>query len=430
MEFPDEATVSAVLDPVDLPEFHDVRYDPPTPELGDVPGATREAMDALPLEDLPEGATVAVGVGSRGITDLVPIVEAVVGRLRDRGLDPVVLPAMGSHGGATAEGQREVLASMGITEESVGCRVDPRMDTVVLGESELGSPVHFSVAALEADAAMVVNRVKAHTNFTGPFESGLTKMATIGLGKQVGASAVHERALVEGYVPVIESAFEVIREEATLLGGVAVVENFEDETAEIEGIAASDLPGAEADLLERAYEYMPTLPYEDLDVLVVEEIGKDVSGAGMDTNVIGRYQVLNADEPETPRIKRILVLGLTEATHGNGQGIGLADLTTVDVIEELDLDQVYANALTSSSFSKARLPVALPTDELGLRAAVSGVGPYDPETTRIAWIRDTGHLSEFRVSPALARDPPEHVEVVGRSRLRFEDGEARFEPVE
>jgi hypothetical protein len=140
--------------------------------------------------------------------------------------------------------------------------------------------------------------------------------------------------------------------------------------------------------------------------------------------------VLNAEEPETPRIKRILVLGLTEATHGNGQGIGLADLTTVDVMEELDLDQVYANALTSSSFSKARLPVALPTDELALRAAVSGVGPYDPETTRIAWIRDTGHLSSFRVSPALARDPPEHVEVVGQSRLVFEDGEARFEPVE
>ena len=430
MEFPDEATVSAVLDPVELPPFHDVRYDPPTPELGDVPGAAREAVDALAVEDLPDGATVAVGVGSRGITDLVPIVEAVVTRLRDCGLDPVVLPAMGSHGGATAEGQREVLASMGVTEESVGCPVDPRMETTVLGESELGQPVHFSVAAREADAAMVVNRVKAHTNFTGPFESGLVKMATVGLGKQVGASAVHERALVDGYVPVIGSAFEVIRESVNLLGGVAVVENFEDETAEVEGIRASDLPEAEADLLERAHEYMPTLPYEDLDVLVVERIGKDISGAGMDTNVIGRYQVLNADEPETPRIKRIVVLGLTEATHGNGQGIGLADLTTVDVVEELDLDQVYANALTSSSFSKARLPMALPTDELAMTAAVSGVGPYDPETTRIAWIRDTGHLSEFRVSPALARDPPEHVEVVGRSRLVFADGEARFEPVE
>jgi hypothetical protein len=430
MEFPDEATVSAVLDPVELPRFHEVRYDPPTPELDDVPGAAREAVDALPLADLPADATVAVGVGSRGITDLVPVVEAVVTRLREHGLDPLVVPAMGSHGGATAEGQREVLAAMGVTEESVGGPIDARMETVVLGESDLGSPVHFAAAALEADATMVINRVKAHTNFTGPFESGLTKMATIGLGKQKGASAVHERALVEGYVPVIRSAFEVIREEVDLLGGVAIVENFEDETAEIEGIPGEDLPDAEAALLERAYEYMPTLPYDDLDVLVVERIGKDVSGAGMDTNVIGRYQVLNADEPETPRIKRILVLGLTEATHGNGQGIGLADLTTVDVVEELDLDQVYANALTSSSFSKARLPLALPTDELALTAAVSGVGPYDPGTTRIAWIRDTGHLSSFRVSPALARDPPEHVEVVGRSRLVFEDGEARFEPVD
>jgi hypothetical protein len=430
MDFPDEATVSAVLDPVEFPVFHDVRYDPPTPELDDVPGAAREAIDALAVEALPPGATVAVGVGSRGITDLVPVVDAVVDRLREHDLDPVIVPAMGSHGGATAEGQREVLEAMGVTEASVGAPIDPRMGTVVVGESDLGSPVPFAEAALEADATMVVNRVKAHTNFSGPFESGLSKMITIGLGKQQGASAAHERALVEGYVPVIEAAFEVIREHVDLLGGVAIVENFEDETAEVEGIRAEALPEAEAELLERADEYMPTLPYDDLDVLAVERIGKDVSGAGMDTNVIGRYQVLNADEPETPRIKRVVVLGLTGATHGNGQGIGLADLTTVDTVEELDLDQVYANALTSSSFSKARLPLALPTEELALTAAVSGVGPYDLETARIAWIRDTGHLSEFRVSPALARDPPEHVEVVGRSRLTFPDGEARFEPVE
>jgi hypothetical protein len=337
---------------------------------------------------------------------------------------------MGSHGGATAEGQREVLAAVGVTEESVGCPVDARMETVVLGESEAGSPVHFAAAAAEADATLVVNRVKAHTNFTGPFESGLCKMATVGLGKQRGARAVHERALVEGYVPVIEAAFEVVRREVDLLGGVAVVENFEDETAVVEGLRAGALPGAEVDLLELADEYMPTLPYEDLDVLVVERIGKDVSGAGMDTNVVGRYRVLNAEDPETPRIDRILVLGLTEATHGNGQGIGLADLTTVDVVERLDLEQMYANALTSASLSKARLPVALPTDELALRAAVSSVGPYDPETVRLAWIRDTGHLSAFRVSPALARNPPEHVEVVGRSRLTFGADGAGFEPVE
>lgn len=430
MDFPDEATVSAVLDPVEFPLFHEVRYDPPTPELEDVPGAARQAVDALSFEDLPPHATVAVGVGSRGITDLVPVVEAVVERLRERDLDPVVVPAMGSHGGATAEGQREVLASLGVTEETLGCPIDARMETVVLGESALGSPVHFAAAAEAADAALVVNRVKAHTNFTGPFESGLCKMAAVGLGKQRGASAVHERALVEGYAPVIEAAFDVVRAEVNLLGGVALVENFRDRTARVEGIRADELPDGEVDLLDRADEYMPTLPYDDLDVLVVEQIGKDVSGAGMDTNVIGRYEVLNADEPETPRIKRVLVLGLTEATHGNGQGIGLADLTTVDVLDALDLDQVYANALTSASLSKARLPVALPTDRLALRAAVSSIGPYDPGTVRIAWIRDTGHLSEFRVSPALADDAPEHATVVGRSRLTFEDGEARFEPVE
>jgi len=430
MDVPDAATVDSVLDPVEFPAFREVRYEPPTPELDDVEGAAREAVDELPVADLPADATVAVGVGSRGITDLVPAVTGTVDRLREHGLDPVAVPAMGSHGGATAEGQREVLEALGITEETLGCPIDARMETVALGESAIGATVHFAEAALEADAVAVVNRVKAHTNFTGDFESGLVKMSTIGLGKQTGARAVHERALVDGYQPVIEAAFEVVREEVNLLGGVAIVENFYDRTALVEGIPAGELPAAEHDLLETAYEYMPTLPYDDLDALIVDRIGKDVSGAGMDTNVIGRYQVLNTDDPETPDIDRIAVLGLTEATHGNGNGIGLADLTTVDVAESLDLEQVYANALTSSSLSKARVPVALPTERQALTAAVSSAGPYDPETARIAWIRDTGHLSEFRVSPALAREDVEHVAVVGESRLRFEDGAVRFEPAE
>lgn len=301
------------------------------------------------------------------------------------------------------------------------------MNTVVLGTTNRGDDVHIARAAVEADAVLVVNRVKPHTNFDGRIESGLCKMLTVGLGKQPGAQTFHERALVDGYVSTIESVLEVILQELPILGGLAIVENFYDRAAMIEGISASALPGREVPLLERAYEYMPTLPYENLDVLIIDRIGKDISGAGMDTNVVGRYRVLNADDPESPDISRIVVRGLTETTHGNGQGIGLADLTTAAVVESLDLNPTYTNALTSSSLSKASLPVILPDDEHAITAAVSTIGSYNTETIRMAWIPDTAHLSSFRVSKALTKDPPEHVTVKSHAELTFEDGMATFE---
>jgi len=430
MEFPDATKVDEVLDPPALPRFAEVRHEPETPELDDVAGSARRALDALDLDSLPAGGTVAVGLGSRGICDVVTVATAVVEELSRRGFEPVVVPAMGSHGGATAEGQRRTLAGLGLTEEALGCPIAASMETVVLGESAVGADVHFARSALEADGVLVINRVKAHTNFTGRFESGLTKMATIGLGKQPGAKATHEHALVDGYVPTIEASLDVIRERAPLLGGIAIVENFYDRTAEIAGIAAADLPDAEAPLLERADEYMPTLPFDDLDVLVVDEIGKDVSGAGMDTNVIGRYRVLNTDDPETPDVKRIVVRGLTEATHGNGNGIGLADVTTRAVADELDLSQVYANALTSSSLRKASVPVVMPDDRLAVAAGLSTIGTYDPETVRVAWIRDTGHLSEFKISAALVEEASEELTVDRWVDLGFEDGEATWTPAE
>ena len=427
MDFPDAETVEAALPAVELPTFREVRYDPPAPTLDDPAETARAELDDLPLDDLDVGAQVAVGLGSRGITDVVPVARAVIDELQSRDFEPVVVPAMGSHGGATLEGQERTLSSIGLSEEVLGCPIDPRMDTEHLGISAIGGEVHHATAALDADGVLAVNRVKAHTNYDGEFESGLTKMLTIGLGKQVGAKSVHEQALVEGYEAAIESAFEVVTERSPVLGGIALVENFHDETATIEGVPVSALPDREAALLERAYEYMPTLPYEDLDVLVVDRIGKDVSGAGMDTNVIGRYEVLNTDDPDSPAIRRIVVRGLTDATHGNGQGLGLADVTTAAVTEELDLDQVYTNALTSGSLSKARLPVVLPNDRLALETAVTTVGPYDPETIRVAWIRDTSHLSSFRVSEALAAEDHDHVEVVGSAPLSFDDGTASFE---
>lgn len=423
MEFPDADAVDAVLPPVEAPPFARVRYDPETPTLSDVVGATRDAVAALPLADLAPGSTVAVGLGSRGVTDVVAVAETVVAELRARDLDPVVVPAMGSHGGATPAGQTEALAGLGLTEERLGCPVDARMETERVGESALGASVHVARSAMDADAVVVVNRVKPHTNFTGRVESGLSKMATVGLGKQPGAQSFHQTALVEGYVPTIETTLDVVREAVDLRGGVAIVENFRDETALVEGIPGEDLPDAEVPLQEKARAWMPRLPFDAIDVLVVDRIGKDVSGAGMDTNVVGRYRVLNADDPATPEIKRVVARRLTEATHGNGNGVGLADVTTRRLVDDLDLQQVYANALTSSSLSKAAIPVVMPDDERAVRAALSSIGRWDPETVRVAWIRDTSHLSEFRVSPGLLADAPDAVTVEGWQSLSFENGE-------
>lgn len=429
MNFPDEAKVDSVLNGATFPDFARISYTPETPELDRVEATARVELDALSLDDLPTGAQIGVGVGSRGIHDIVPITTAVVDELQSRGFDPVVLPAMGSHGGATAEGQRHTLEGIGITEDVIGCPIDARMETVKLGESEIGHEVWFAKAALELDGVLAINRVKAHTNFFGPIESGLCKMIAVGLAKQDGASATHDAALVDGYVETITAAIDVIREEAPVLGGIAIVENFHDHTAHIEGIPIEELPEAEKPLLEKAYEYMPTLPYDELDVLVVDEIGKDISGAGMDTNVTGRYELLNTTDQNPPAIKRIVVCGLTEATHGNGHGIGSADLTTEAVADELDLAQMYTNALTSGSLSKARVPMALPTQRQAITAAVETIGTYTPESLRMAWIQDTAHLSSFRISEALVDEEHEAITVDEWQELAFEDGAPTFDPI-
>jgi hypothetical protein len=429
MDFPDKDTISSVLPSVEFPRFAEINYEPPAPELNDVEASTRHELDELRFDELSDGARVAIGLGSRGIHDIVPIARTITDELARRGFDPVIVPAMGSHGGATADGQRKTLSNLGLTEEALNCSIDARMDTVVLGTTNRGDTVHIARAAVEADAVLVVNRIKPHTNFDGRIESGLCKMLTVGLGKQPGAQAFHERALTDGYVSTIESVLKVILRELPILGGLAIVENFYDRTAMVEGIPASSLPKREVSLLESAYEHMPTLPYDNLDVLIVDRIGKDISGAGMDTNVIGRYRVLNTDDPESPDINRIVVRGLTESTHGNGQGIGLADITTAAAVESLDLNQMYTNALTSSSLSKANLPIVLPDDEHALTTALSTIGPYDSETVRIAWIHDTAHLSSFRVSEALINDLSEHETIEGTADLTFEDGTATFKSV-
>ncbi|KAA9396724.1 DUF362 domain-containing protein [Haloarcula sp. CBA1130] len=429
MNFPDRGDVDHLIDPQPLPAFARVQYEPETAAVDDPSAAARAELDRLDFDGVEPGATVAVAVGSRGIHCIDDIVAAVVEAVRDRGFEPVVVPAMGSHGGATPAGQREVLESLGITEARLDTHIDARMDTaqvdtVTVGDTEL--PVHVSAAAQAADAVVVVNRVKPHTNYSGRIESGLTKMTVVGLGKQHGAKAFHSTAIKEGYVETLEAALPVVESALPLVGGVALVENFHEETAHVEAIPAGSFTDREPALLERAYGEMATLPVDDIDLLVVDELGKDVSGAGMDTNVIGRYRVLNAPDPDEPAIKLLYARGLTEATKGNGTGIGLADITRRAAVDQLDLQKTYANALTSGSTAKAKLPLVAPDDEFAIRTALSALGGYDPDTVRIVWIQNTQDLSELHVSEPLVADLPAAAEVTGRESLSFTDGTASF----
>ncbi|EMA11462.1 protein of unknown function [Haloarcula vallismortis] len=429
MNFPNRGDVDHLIDPQPLPEFARVQYEPETAAVDDPSAAVRSEVDRFDFDGLEPGASVAVAVGSRGIHGIDDIAEAVVEGVRERGFEPVVVPAMGSHGGATPAGQREVLESLGITESRLGVPIDARMDTDQIDTVTVGStefPVHVSTAAQESDAVVVVNRVKPHTNYSGRIESGLTKMTVVGLGKQHGAKAFHSTAIKEGYVETLETALPAVEAALPLVGGVALVENFHEETAHVEAIPAGSFTDREPALLEQAYDEMATLPVDDIDLLVVDELGKDVSGAGMDTNVIGRYRVLNAPDPDEPSIKLLYARGLTKATKGNGNGIGLADITRRAAVDQLDLQKTYANALTSGSTAKAKLPLVAPDDEFAIQTALSALGGYDPDTARIVWIQTTQDLSTLHVSEPLIEDLPPAADVTGRESLAFTDGTASF----
>jgi len=353
---------------------------------------------------------VAVGVGSRGITGIGQIAGAAIGTLRALGFDPFVVPAMGSHGAATAEGQAELLAGYGIDPTLVRAT----METEVVGEVD-GVPVHVDRNVVEAGAVFVINRVKPHTSFRGPVESGLAKMCAIGLGKQPGARHMHSRG-PGGLRDRIPAAARLLAGRGLLLGGLAIVENQRDRTALVRGLTAAEIGGeAEAALLTEARRLMPRIPFDDLDVLVIDRIGKDVSGAGIDTNLVGRMRVVGQPEPDPPGPIAIVALDVTHASHGNAMGIGTADFTTARLLGKIDFEALYTNALTAGviGIQRMTIPCVMPTDLAAVCAAISSRGRDAP--LRLAWIADTLHTELLGVSPALldeARSRPD-LEVAG-----------------
>ena len=401
IELPDAAALSAVNEVTvqDLPRFARVRIDRDQPSVDDVEEATRRALEDIDgLADLSPGARVGVTAGSRGIHDMPTVLRTTVDELDARGFDPFVFPAMGSHGGATAEGQVEALASLGITEESLGCDVVSSMSVEAVGTDDDGRPVWAATDALDADAVLLVNRVKPHTDFSGDLESGLCKMAVIGLGKQRGAEATHKAALAGSFADVIRERATILFEETPVVGGVALVENADDRAAVVEGMDVEEILEREPELLERSRDLLGTLPVDDLDLLVVDELGKNVSGTGMDTNVIGRTLMHGEPEPDSPRYTRIYVRSLTPHSHGNGIGIGLADYVHRRLVGGLDLTDTYVNVITSGEPVRARIPVVVPSDRLAFTTAYSGCGVVDPGDMRIARIENTLDLDRFWVS--------------------------------
>lgn len=426
LEFPGRKRLEAVNDASldDLPAFATVRTVTDPPEVDDVRRATVEAIDEIPaFEDLPRGAEVAVTAGSRGIHDMPAVLSATVEELQDRGFEPFIMPAMGSHGGATAEGQVETLASLGVTEASMGCEIRSSMAVEEVAEDPNGEPVYAAEDALDADAILLANRVKLHTDYRGPIESGLCKMAVVGLGKHRGAENMHNAAIARGFDEVIPERAELLFEATDVVGGVAVVENDRERAASIEGISVDNLPEREAELLERSAELFPSLPVEQLDFLMVDELGKNVSGTGMDTNVVGRVRFHNQPEVDTPEITRIYVRSLTEESHGNAIGIGLADFMNRDLLESVDFEDMYVNITTSGEPERSKVPFVVPCDATAFVLAASMTGVPDLSEMRIGRITNTlepGTMlaSEPVLDQLAGRDD---VEIGERRRLTFDD---------
>ncbi|WP_299331791.1 DUF362 domain-containing protein [Haloplanus sp.] len=423
-----ENTIRATVGDKTLPRMGVIeqRWDTDPIPTDEVERRAAAATEGLDLSVAPDGGEVAIGVGSRGIANLDAIVRGVVAGVRERGYDPFVFPAMGSHGGATAEGQREKLHTLGVTETRVGCDIRATMAVETVGETpDRGVPVFADANAVAADAIVMVNRIKPHTDFSGEVESGLSKMLVIGMGKQKGAKMAHDWAVDWSLRNMLPEITSQLLENLPVAGGVAIIEDEHDDTMLLEGVPASAFLDRERELLETAYDRMPKLPFDDLDVLIIDRIGKDVSGQGMDTNVTGRrHFTINEPEPESPAIKRIYLRGFTDRTHGNAMGMGQADLVHETVFEELEPSKTLINAITASTVRGVRLPPVVENDRAGLLGVLGTIGPVDGPDARVLRVTDTMRLERCYASEPLleaARDRDDLRVVEAAESLTFDD---------
>ncbi len=393
---------------MEFPPLARVRQSIPQPTVEDVPGTVRERIRSSRLrERVQPGGTIAVGIGSRGIHGIDRVARAIVNTLREMDYRPFIVAAMGSHGGATADGQRELLAGYGVTAEAMGVPVKTDMDTVELGTNPVGLPIYFDRNAYQADGIVLANRVKPHTDFRGVHESGVVKMLVIGLGKREGASQVHKLG-IRGLCEVLPAVGRTLVAKTPFALGLAILENADDRTADIVALEPETIFDEEPKLLERARGLMGRLPFDQIDVLIVGELGKNYSGAGMDPNVIGRLYVETQPDFERPMVTRLAVLDVSDESHGNIVGIGFADLTTERLVSRMDPVPFRINTLTSCCLERSRIPITLPTDRDVVRAAIDTCWRIDPAEARVVVIPNTLELTTLWVSRPLEAEVRAH----------------------
>ncbi len=400
----------------DLPAIAPVRQHLTTDQIADVPAHVRDQLAALPLSaTIQPGMSVAVGVGSRGISCINAVVTTLVEELLRLGAQPFLVPAMGSHGGGTAEGQANVLVSYGLGSDRLGVPIRSSMETVQIGTTADGIPVYTDVHAAQADAIIVVNRIKPHTAFRNFWESGLLKMLAVGLGKELGAATLHSWGIRDA----MPAAARVVIENLPVVAGIGIVENGHHQPAIIEVVPAAEIENREPELLSAAWSHLPRIPIEPLDLLVLQEIGKDISGTGMDLNVVGMWR--RTGGPVAPDFRAIVALDLTPKSHGNAVGIGYCDLIPQRLADKVDWAVTYTNCLTAGNFNGGKRPITLPTDRDAILAALPRT---DPSQARLVIAANTLDLGQLWVSnallPELTRFP--HLEQIGPPRPLTFDG--------
>jgi len=392
--------------------------------IENIEATVRQELHGVGLP-IPKGARIALAVGSRGITNIPIIIRTIAQFIRSMGAEPFLAPSMGSHGGATAEGQKDVLTSLGLSEEQTGVSVVSSMDVVEMPRGNLKCRVFMDKHAFDSDGVILVNRIKPHTDFHGPYESGLVKMCVIGLGKHRQALEIH-RYGVEGLKDLTPAAAELILASGKILMGLAIVENACDETTLIKGLAADDIMREEPALLDLARKNMPSLPVDKLDGLLIDRQVKHLSGTGIDPNIIGRLKIRGQSEPEKPDIKSILVTDLTAESHGNAIGIGFADVVTRRLFDKIDFPATYENLITSTFLERGKIPLVADTSEKALAIALRACGPLPEGRERIIRIKDTLNLEELYVSQNIFEEIKFQVTCLGENSEIFdEDGELK-----
>jgi len=386
----------------DFPKIFRLRQRFDSACIKDVPAEVHRQLAALNLgEKVRPGHSVAITAGSRGIANIAEIIRAIVDHFKHLGAQPFIVPAMGSHGGGTAEGQRQILESYRITEQQVGCPIRSSVETLEVCRSDHGFPVHFDRFAFQADHVLVLNRVKPHSGFHGPIESGLMKMLLIGLGNCEGAKIYHRAILDYSFEHIVHDVAEKVINACPILAGVAIVENAYDHTAQIIAVKPHDFEAREKELLVLAKKLMPRLPFDVADVLVIDRMGKDISGVGVDPNVVGRkFNDHKAVDGESPKVRRICLRGLTPASHGNATGMGMAEFCKSEFLRQADPAATRFNCLVSGHVSAAMPPLDYETDRDMLHAALGTIGLVEPSNAKLIWIADTLHLDELECSAA------------------------------